>query len=740
MMFQRSKKLLTVFLIAIMAAALAAGTVTASAAPWWGENPYDASVYAWDTAAVDANRWITRSIPASTSWSAGSNYGGVNEDGYTYFETANQSDMFNSTALTLEDGVAINLTYKADSALGAGDPDFGVFVMTERAYKSNRPMRWDANNNNAGAYGVKIDFRGTSASIGDTIEWSGLTLDEYHTIEIYFAEDAADSWAAIDGARQLINVPRSYFQDYTESGYTGNGEPTGEKVEGSFTAYIGMHTTSLDQQNKGINMEVSAPSMEEYSSEEITMSATRVNMAENDTYALTATDNFEAGTYTWTSSNNNIATVENGTVTAVSAGTATITASAETDWGGTIRATASVYVYEFDDPNGWMTTEAAADAWSRGQAKGHAVDYAYDEASGTTSLWLGDSCDFMNKTAFDFADGPVTFTADIGVGTGTEGEDYLIFELSSEREYRTYSLFSYEYLSPVNLFIRYSGAEIVYGSSDAGENIRMDGSCTVGEEVTITLYIGTGESGDESFVVINGVYQALSVTRDDYTGGTGYITIYSNDAREMAFSAFSRESVVTISENTLSLMTGGTQTLTAALHPADASASFVWESSDNTIVTVENGTVTAVKAGTATVTVTSGNSSASCVVTVTDPVVTSVRLDKTELSLTVGGSATLTATYEPADAVNTEMSWLSSNTAVATVENGTVTAVSAGTATITVSCGGYTATCTVTVTEADAGNTAGGCSSAVTGGMLAVCCGVLAGAAVLLAVKRKKSR
>ena len=82
---------------------------------------------------------------------------------------------------------------------------------------------------------------------------------------------------------------------------------------------------------------------------------------------------------------------------------------------------------------------------------------------------------------------------------------------------------------------------------------------------------------------------------------------------------------------------------------------------------------------------------------------TGVTLDKTELSLTEGESATLTATVEPENATDKAIVWTSSDNAVATVENGVVTAVKAGTATITAACGSAKAECTVTVSAAPAG-------------------------------------
>jgi len=90
-------------------------------------------------------------------------------------------------------------------------------------------------------------------------------------------------------------------------------------------------------------------------------------------------------------------------------------------------------------------------------------------------------------------------------------------------------------------------------------------------------------------------------------------------------------------------------------------------------------------------------------ITITAPsttvAVTGVSLNKTSTTLTVGETETLTATVVPTNATNKNVSWTSSNTSVASVSNGVITAKAAGTATITVKTadGSKTATCTVTV-------------------------------------------
>jgi len=81
--------------------------------------------------------------------------------------------------------------------------------------------------------------------------------------------------------------------------------------------------------------------------------------------------------------------------------------------------------------------------------------------------------------------------------------------------------------------------------------------------------------------------------------------------------------------------------------------------------------------------------------------VTSVSLDKTELTLFPGSTETLVASIKPENASDKTVVWSSSDTGVATVDDGRVTTIKSGRATITATSGEKSATCQVTVLEGE---------------------------------------
>ena len=224
------------------------------------------------------------------------------------------------------------------------------------------------------------------------------------------------------------------------------------------------------------------------------------------------------------------------------------------------------------------------------------------------------------------------------------------------------------------------------------------GSVTLQEDLTIgegeTLTIGNGASLDtngKTITVESGGKLEGTPTGSGTVKIAPTITTESLPDGEVG-TAYSQTLVATGSETiTWSLASGSTMPAGLTLN------------SDGTI------TGTPTTAGTSTFTVTAENSYGSdnkeLSITISAPAsvsVTGVSLNKDSLNLYVGGNETLTATVEPANATNQNVTWKSSNTSVATVDaNGNITAVGAGTAQITVTTadGSFTAACAVTVEE-----------------------------------------
>ena len=209
--------------------------------------------------------------------------------------------------------------------------------------------------------------------------------------------------------------------------------------------------------------------------------------------------------------------------------------------------------------------------------------------------------------------------------------------------------------------------------------------------------IVTVDSKGEVTALNAGSAKIIVTTEDGNKTATCNVTI---EAESVAVTGIS------LDKTSLILDEGDSEILTVKIIPVNATnKKFTWKSNDETVASVEdNGEVTAHKAGSATITVTTddSNKTANCNVTVNAKItpVAGVSLNKTALSLVESNSETLIATITPASATNKNVTWESSDDAIATVDsNGKVTAVKTGNAIITVTTedGNKAATCTVTV-------------------------------------------
>jgi len=253
-----------------------------------------------------------------------------------------------------------------------------------------------------------------------------------------------------------------------------------------------------------------------------------------------------------------------------------------------------------------------------------------------------------------------------------------------------------------------AGEGIALNKSKMG--LQLISGQTVSEKLTATLLKITGNiawtsSNTAAATVSNdGTVTAVAVGKTTITA-----KVTSN---EKEYSASCEVEVTTepvtnveLSATTGTLDIGQNLTLTATVTPSTASNQGVtWSSSDTNVATVENGVVTAVGAGSATITATANDGSgynATCAITVNPRLVSSITLNETTKTLNVGDTLTLTASVEPNDATNKNVTWSTSDSSVATVDNnGKVTAKGAESATITATAAdgsGITGTCEITV-------------------------------------------
>ena len=237
------------------------------------------------------------------------------------------------------------------------------------------------------------------------------------------------------------------------------------------------------------------------------------------------------------------------------------------------------------------------------------------------------------------------------------------------------------------------GTGTVYGDVTLQENI------TINEGESLTIPDGASLNTGSHEVIVNG---GTLTGGDKITGTVKYAPAITTESLPNG----------TVNEEySQTLAATGSDTITWSL--ADGSSLPAGLNLDENTGKIY-GTPTTAEKSTFTVTATNayGSASREFTLTISAPTtipVTGVLLDQNALTLTEGDTVQLTATVEPADATNQGVTWESSDTSIATVsEDGTVTAISAGTVTITATAAdgsGVSASCSVTVTHGNMAHT-----------------------------------
>jgi len=218
----------------------------------------------------------------------------------------------------------------------------------------------------------------------------------------------------------------------------------------------------------------------------------------------------------------------------------------------------------------------------------------------------------------------------------------------------------------------------------------------VNKFVTPILYTLSPSNYHDITTGSNGSYTA----KVGYDNCTGFGSIQGN----VFASSFEVIPIVSISLTpaTLDMNVGTTSATTVTYNPTNSAVPVTnWVSSNTAVASVNsNGLVSAVGNGTAVITASVSGVSATRTVTVSTPAptVTGISLAPATLDMNVGTTSATTVTFTPVGSDVPITNWVSSNTAVATVNSsGLVSAVGNGTAVITASVSGVSATRTVTV-------------------------------------------
>ena len=411
----------------------------------------------------------------------------------------------------------------------------------------------------------------------------------------------------------------------------------------------------------------------------LTMNIAKGTLGVGETFSglsYTITPEDSASYITWSSSSK-VATVDqNGFVTAVKAGTATITAKSRNGKKATCKVTVK------KAPTA-LTLEPAGMKLGYGGATGQ---IAYTVPSG-------------------FACGTVTYSTN-NPNVATVDQNGVVTSHDSGSAVITVTAYNGVFATcPVTVLGAPSSVRFSTNSINVG----------TGETKTVSA-VPYDSNGNETLAGLTYTVDAssanpkcVSVTpAGEITGlASGSAVIRATSANgataTCAVSVVALPTDIKLGAATVTLGVGMTQAVGATLVPpageSACSAEIEWVSSKPKIVSIDqNGLLTAVKTGTSVITATTSNGKkATCKVTV-KKAPTKVTLKPTALKLGAGGmSDALTATL-PSGSVGT-VSFTSSDTRVATVNGaGVVTSVGEGTATITATTNnGKTATCAVTV-------------------------------------------
>ena len=338
----------------------------------------------------------------------------------------------------------------------------------------------------------------------------------------------------------------------------------------------------------------------------ITLSNTSLTLTEGDSSQLTATvapSNATNKTVSWSSSDTSVAVVaDDGSVTAKSAGTATITCSSA---NGAVKATCPVTVKAKVYPVTGVSLDRTSLTLTEGESSQLVATVSPSNATDKSVGWSSSN----SSVAFVTSDGIVTAK---GAGSATitctteDGAKKATCSVTVKNATVSVSSVSLDRTS-LGLVGGTTGAlkATVNPSNATNQGVTWSSNNTSVATVSSSGVVTAKAAGSATITV-----------RTDDGGKTATCTVTVSNAIVAVTG-------VSVSPTSLSLTAGETYRLTPTVSPSNATNTAVsWSSSNTSVASVaSDGTVTAKAAGSATITCTTqdGSMKATCSVTVTAP-------------------------------------------------------------------------------------------------------------------------
>lgn len=416
----------------------------------------------------------------------------------------------------------------------------------------------------------------------------------------------------------------------------------------------------------------------------ITLSQTSVSLKAREKVSLTATIAPETATVKdiiWTSSNPEVAAVdENGIITALAVGSTSVSANAADNNGA--MSTCQVTVVPTHAESITINTPAST-TFKVGERISLDIQILPETTTDKSVTWSTSNAGIATVDT----EGSVTA---VGVGTVE------ITATTANGKTSTITL-TVESTTAENITLTPTTASILIGES-IPILVSVLPATTTDKSVSWTSSNPAIASVDESGKVTGLAVGNVEITATTVDGSS------LKAVSKITVNPILAQSVDIDYDGQTNLYVGATAQLSATILPENTTdKTIVWRSLNPTVASVsETGLVTALTLGDATITATTPNGQSSQIkfVIVPNPV-TAITLDKTSVELKATETVKVIATATPEDATNKNISWTSSNNAVATVDaDGAITAIAVGNAAITAAAtdgSGVSATCNISV-------------------------------------------